>query len=141
MGKKVIIIDDDADARLFYSSILIDLELDIKEAKDGEEGIQKIKSEKPDLILLDLMMPKKGGLAVFNEIMDNPESKNIPVIIISGATSVTGVDMKHYVYNRPFQERKEKVIEKTVESCPVEYLEKPVQPEALLNLVKRILAL
>jgi len=141
MGKKVMIIDDDADARLYYNSILSDLNLNIEEAKDGEEGIQKIKSKKPDLILLDLMMPKKGGLAVFNEVMDNPESKNIPVIIISGATSVTGVDMKHYVYNRPFQERKEKVAEKTVESRPIEYLEKPVQAEALLNLVKKVLAL
>jgi hypothetical protein len=45
------------------------------------------------------------------------------------------------VYNRPFQERKEKVIEKTAESRPIEYLEKPIQPETLLNLVKKVLAL
>jgi len=98
MGKKAVVVEDEQDARQYYSSILSSLDLEITEA--GDEGIRKIREEKPDLVLLDLMMPGKGGFAVFNEIADDPELSRIPVVVISGASSVTGVDMKHYVYNR-----------------------------------------
>ena len=141
MKKKLVIIDDDADMRLYYITVLGDLNLKIIEAESGEEGIKKVSEEKPDLVLLDLLMPQEGGLAVFNKIKDDPELNNTPVIIISAATSVTGVDMKYYVYNRPFKERKKNVTGKKIEIRPVEYLEKPVKPEDLLNIVKKVLAL
>jgi CheY-like chemotaxis protein len=141
MQKKIVIIDDDSDMRLYYITVLGDLNLKITEAENGEEGIKKINEEKPDLVLLDLLMPKNGGLSVFNKIMDDPELNNIPVVIISAATSVTGVDMKYYVFNRPFKERKKNIPDKRIETRPIEYLEKPVKPEDLLNIVKKVLAL
>lgn len=52
-------------------------------AVDGEEAVAKITAEKPDLILLDLMLPKKDGFGVLEEIKKNPELVNIPVIILS----------------------------------------------------------
>jgi DNA-binding response OmpR family regulator len=52
-------------------------------AKNGEEAIQRIKEKKPDLILLDLLMPKKDGFYVLGEVKSNPDWKLIPVIILS----------------------------------------------------------
>jgi len=141
MTKKVLIIDDDPDARMYYSTILEDLDLHFVEAEDGEEGMIKVKEERPDLVLLDLMMPKKGGLRVFNEIKEDPILQNIPVIMVSGATSVTGVDMKKYVYERPHHEKKVEVTGKRIQTTPVKYLEKPINPEDLVNLTKEILNL
>ena len=139
MSKKIALIDDDKDIITFYKSVLEDEGYSFVEAYDGEEGVKVIQDERPDLILLDLMMPKKGGLKVFNEIKEDENTLSIPVIIVSGATETTGVDMKHYVYQRPYHDRKEEVTGKKVETKPVEYLEKPVEPEVLLNTVKKVL--
>jgi len=139
MGKKVLTIDDDPDARIYYKTILEELDLTVVEAGDGEAGLVKLATEKPDIVLLDLMMPKKGGLKVFNEIKENPAYQTLPIVIISGATKETGFDMKDYVYNRPFQARKEQVTGKHTETRPTEYLDKPVNPEDLLRVVKKAL--
>ena len=64
----------------------------------------------PDLILLDLMMPKKSGIKFLNEIKLNEAFRDIPIIVESGASKVTGVDMKHYLENNPFKERKDKIM-------------------------------
>jgi DNA-binding response OmpR family regulator len=81
--KKILIIDDDED----FLSIL---DMKFKKegfftiiAKDGEEGISLAKSEKPDIILLDMALPKKGGLEVLADLKSDEISKNIPVIILS----------------------------------------------------------
>lgn len=140
MTKKILIIDDEPDARIYYTTILKDQDITFVEAEDGEEGLKRLKEESPDLVLLDLMMPKKGGLRVFNEMKEEPDYQNIPIIIISGATEKTGVDMKHYVYERPFHERKVEVTGKQIETRPAEYLEKPVDPKDLIRTVKKVLA-
>ncbi len=141
MAKKIMIVDDDPDARFYYTSILEDLNVEFFEAEDGEAGMQKIRQIKPDLVLLDLMMPRKGGLKVFNELKEDRFLQNIPVIMISGASKATGVDMKQYVYDRPFHEKKVAVTGKRIQTVPVEYIEKPVEPSHLLNLAKTILGL
>ena len=51
--------------------------------KDGVEAIEAIKKSKLDLVLLDLLMPKKNGFEVLKEVMDNPELKNLPIIVLS----------------------------------------------------------
>jgi len=139
MTKKVLIIDDDPDARLYYTTILEDMDMQFLEAVDGEEGVIKVKQERPDLILLDLMMPKKGGLRVFNELKEDPILQHIPIIMISGATSVTGVDMKKYVYERPHHERRVEVTGKRIQTTPVEFLEKPIDPDHLIEVAKKVL--
>lgn len=57
--------------------------MEIVTAIDGEEGLRKIYGEKPDLIILDLMLPKKDGFEILKEIKDNKDVKDIPVIILS----------------------------------------------------------
>ncbi|KKW17038.1 MAG: hypothetical protein UY56_C0005G0063 [Parcubacteria group bacterium GW2011_GWA1_50_14] len=60
---------------------------DVVSAKDGEEAIEMIKEKKPNLILLDLLMPKKDGFAVLEELKRNPELRLIPVVVLSNLGS------------------------------------------------------
>ncbi len=140
MTKKLVIIDDDPDARLYYTTILEDMDFSFVEARDGVEGVKKVKKEKPDLILLDLMMPKKGGLQVLNEMKKDPNLRNIPVIIISGSSRETGVDMRRYFNKRSSHTINKRGTAKPTETT-TEFLDKPVEPENLLKVVKRVLKL
>jgi DNA-binding response OmpR family regulator len=63
----------------------------IDTAMNGEEAVEKIKKNKPDLILLDLLMPKKDGFYVLGELKNNPEWKSIPVIVLSNLGEDTSI--------------------------------------------------
>ena len=80
---KVLIIEDDQRINKVYMAKLRVEEITTITALDGEEGLRKVYSEKPDLILLDIMMPKKSGFEILKEIKSDPEVKDIPVIILS----------------------------------------------------------
>ncbi len=85
MAKKILIVEDE--------KVLLDLlekrikkeGYDVAIAHDGEEGMEKIREYGPDLILLDIVMPKKDGMQVMEELAADPELKKIPVIIISNS--------------------------------------------------------
>lgn len=86
-------------------------------AKDGEEAVKKIRKKKPDLVLLDILMPKKDGFFVLEEIKKNPEWKLIPVIVLSNLGEDTtikralemGADDYFVKSQHPIQEVIEKV--------------------------------
>lgn len=86
--KKILIVDDD---KFILEYIQINLELDgykVIEAFDGEEALKKAIDERPDLILLDIMMPKVDGWQVCKTLKENPKTKDIPVIMVSAKTQV-----------------------------------------------------
>jgi len=83
MAKKILIIEDDKFLRELIAQKLIKEEYDISEAADGEEGIKKIEEEKPDLILLDLILPGIDGFEVLSQMKNKPALSSIPVIILS----------------------------------------------------------
>jgi CheY-like chemotaxis protein len=64
----------------------------VEVAKDGVEGLEKMKQQQPDLILLDVIMPKKGGFDVMEEMRSNEDLRNIPVIIISNSGQPVELD-------------------------------------------------
>lgn len=80
---KVLIADDDTFFQKFYSSQLKESGFEVEVAINGIEALQKLKSFKPDLMLLDLIMPEKDGFEVLSEKAEDPTIKNIPVIIFS----------------------------------------------------------
>jgi DNA-binding response OmpR family regulator len=80
---KILIIEDEASFRCFYRDMLEAAGYDILEAEDGEAGWALAKSEKPDLILLDLVLPKLGGFEILRSVRGYSETKGIPVIIMS----------------------------------------------------------
>lgn len=82
---KILILEDEKILRDLLEKKLKDEGYEVSVAPDGEEGLTKMKKEKFDLILLDIIMPKKGGFEVLAEMQKDSQLKNIPVIIISNS--------------------------------------------------------
>ena len=80
---KILMIEDDIFLRKLYKDQIVRAGFDFIEATNGIEGVNKTKSEKPDLILLDLMLPRMNGFDVLRDIKENEDTKNIPVIVLS----------------------------------------------------------
>ena len=133
MPKNILIIDDDPDVVLFLSTVLTDHGYRTIEARNGREGLEKTKSNHPDLILLDLMMPQKSGIALLNDIKKHDDLKKIPVIMVTGVSSETGIDLEAF-FERTAKDRSENDPLRTEG-----YIEKPVDPQKLLKLVKKVL--
>ncbi len=83
MAKTILIIEDDRFLRELMSRKLTQEDFNISEAIDGEEGIKKLKKEKPDLVLLDLILPGIDGFEVLSRAKKDPEISSIPIIILS----------------------------------------------------------
>ncbi|MEA2113398.1 MAG: response regulator [Patescibacteria group bacterium] len=83
--KKIIIIEDEEVLLNLLQKKLVQVGYRVEVARDGEEGLKKIKEDKPDLILLDILMPKVGGFEVMKALNKDERFKNIPIIIISNS--------------------------------------------------------
>ena len=126
--KSILIVDDEPDAIEFVKAVLSDIgEFHIISAKDGKEGINKAVTDKPDLIILDVIMPGMDGFLVFHELRNSKETKDIPVIMLTGVADKVGIkfmkeDMKNYTGAEP-----------------IEYIEKPLGPANLEQVVRKAL--
>jgi DNA-binding response OmpR family regulator len=123
MPKKIIIIDDDID---LVEALRLTLEgegFEVIDAQDGKKGLQKIIDEKPDLVLLDVMMGTQDeGFHVAYQIRNNEASADIPIIMLTAVGQETGFSFDK---------------EKDEDYLPVdEFIEKPINPDALIELVK-----
>jgi CheY-like chemotaxis protein len=130
MQKRILIVDDDPDATLYLSTILQDNGYITLTASDGQDGLRLAEEERPDLILLDLMMPRKSGLAMLSELQEKESLKNTPVIMVTGISSQTGVNPASFFKTNDKNNSGENA------SLPVGVLEKPVHPKKLLQLVE-----
>ncbi len=83
MAEKILVVEDDKFLRELISRKLSDEGFEISQAVDGEDGIEKIKQVKPDLVLLDLILPSIDGFEVLSRIKEDPSVASIPVIILS----------------------------------------------------------
>ena len=81
--KKILFIEDDVTLIQNLEEFIKEGGFDFFSATDGERGIELMKKEKPDLILLDLILPKKSGFDVLKEIKEDEKSANIPVVILT----------------------------------------------------------
>ncbi|GAI20713.1 unnamed protein product [marine sediment metagenome] len=80
--KIALIEDDEILSKVIYEE-LRDADFDVMQAFDGEEGLKLVRSKKPDLVLLDIILPKKDGFEVLEELKKSPDTRNIPVIILT----------------------------------------------------------
>ncbi|MER3570055.1 MAG: response regulator [Patescibacteria group bacterium] len=83
MPKKILIIEDDNFLRLALEKRLKNEGFEVISALNGEEGFQKILTELPDLIILDIILPKKTGFTLLEEIIKDPNLKTVPIVIVS----------------------------------------------------------
>jgi len=129
MAKRVLNVEDDPDIRTFVSTVLEENGYTPIMAKDGEEGIKKVREEKPDLIILDILMPKQSGIKMYHDLKTDDSLKDIPVVMLSG------------VSRRTFLRSQAALTEFGDETVPEPqaYLEKPVEPEDLAEILKKIL--
>ena len=83
MPKKILIVEDDKDLLFLLAKKITDAGFVTIKAETGQEALDFLTNEKPDLVLLDILLPDIDGLSVLNEIASKPEMKNLPVIILS----------------------------------------------------------
>jgi len=91
-NKKILIIEDDATLRNVLSEFLESEGFAVAMASDGEEGIELANNSKPDLILLDIIIPKKNGFEVLKEIKGNKDISDIPVILLTNLGSLDDIE-------------------------------------------------
>ena len=80
---KILIVEDDALLSKMYLSIFMSENYEVETATDGEEGLEKARSGRPTLILLDIMMPKLNGMEVLKKLKADPDVKDIPVVVLT----------------------------------------------------------
>ena len=121
MIKKVLVVDDEPDVRLFNVTVVEENGFTPIEASNGEEGLKLLKEEQPDLVILDVLMPRQSGIRLFRDLKTDKALKHIPVILLSGIAKKT------------FLRSQKALTEFGGESVPEPeiYLEKPVEPEEL----------
>jgi len=127
MKGKILVVDDDPDILDALTMILESQGYQVVTAQDGVEGLANLKAEKPDLMILDLLMPKMDGFAVCKELQDPRWAKyrDIPILIL---TSV-----------REEASRRRYELETGLELDVDDYVEKPVSPDILLERVGRLI--
>ena len=119
---KILIVEDDPLMSRMYQKIFTFEEYDVILAEDGQEGLEKARSEKPTVVLLDIMMPKMNGLEVLEKLKSDPETKKIPVVML---TNLAG------------QQDAETALQKGA----VKYIIKSeYEPKQVTNMVKEIIA-
>ncbi len=127
MSKKILSVDDDPDITVFVKTVLEENGYTPLIAKNGETGLAMAKVEKPSLIILDVLMPKQSGIRMYRELKNDPELRDIPVIILSG------------IAKRTFLRSQEALTEFGDEPVPEPsaYIEKPVDPQELADIIAR----
>jgi CheY-like chemotaxis protein len=144
--QEVLIVDDSEESVVFLSEILEEHGYPYRVARNGREAMKAMRERRPDLVFLDVMMPQKGGLAVFQEMRRDPELKDVPILIITGASEATGVDMKtgeekpKESYADDFTRRYGiNVRGQLLTLAPGAFVEKPIDPKVIGEKIKELL--
>ena len=112
---KILIIDDEPNILLLVKNRLEANTYEVITAKDGEEGLKKVLDEKPDLVIVDVMMPKLNGYDFVKKVKYNRETENIPIIVLSAQGKLKDLfDIEG-----------------------LDFIDKPFDPEELLGKVKK----
>ena len=127
--KKVLIVDDELDQRIYVATLFKTSGYTVIVTKNGNEGLQKAKELRPDLIILDVMMPEVGGVDMYRKLKSDPALRDIPVIMLTG---VGEKSFSHYLKMLNIQ-IKEFIPE------PDAYMEKPLDHEKMLELAEQLL--
>jgi len=130
LDKKVLVVEDEDEVIDFVSAVLEENGFKVMIAKDGQEALQIIKDFTPDLIILDVLMPKKGGIKFYKEVKGSPSFQHIPVVIYSGIAKRT--------FLRTLKSRSD--MEDNIIPMPDAYIEKPTKAEYFEKVIKDVLS-
>lgn len=97
MKTKVLLVEDDVELVKMYERIFALEGFELETAKDGDEGLEKARTAKPALILLDIMMPKLDGFQVLLRLKSKPETEGVPVIVLTNLSGVKDAQSALYI--------------------------------------------
>ena len=126
--KKILIIDDEHDVVLYLKTLFEDHNYETLVAHDAQHGMEVAVEASPDLICLDIMMPKKSGISLYKELKEHTALKDIPVVIISGVESA-------FSFKGP---KFRKLIPDSRIPEPLAFFEKPVNVPALMEFLTNL---
>lgn len=122
---RILIVDDDPDIVESVTVVLQKKGHEVIQAYGGVEGLEKAKKEKPEAIILDVMMPDKDGYAVCKELKTDPACRSIPILLLTAV--VSKIPTTAYTHRMGMETEAD------------DYVDKPVEPGELVRLVERLL--
>ncbi len=123
-GKKILVVDDEPDVVAYLQKFLEDHGFDIISANDGKQGFTKAKAELPDLVILDIVMPKDTGVRMYRDLYEDVETRHIPVVMLTGISH----EFKRFIETR------------RQVPAPAGYFEKPADLNQVLEKIDEILS-
>lgn len=133
MSRKILVIDDEPQARTLIRDTLADAGYEVLEARDGQEGEQMLSNQKPDLVCLDILLSEETGVKLFHDMRKNEALKDIPVVILDDTTDEQEGAGRYLEFQR-FLEKQHSVRQ------PEGYVKKPFNGEDILAQVNGIFA-
>lgn len=121
---RILVVDDEPDTRTFFVTLLEDAGYVTEEAENGQDALEKVKAERPDLITLDVTMPETSGVRFYRDMKESEEYQGIPVIIITGISQ----DFKEFISSR------------RQVPPPDGFLSKPIDQKEFLGMVEGLLS-
>ncbi len=121
MGKTILLVEDEKNIVLGVSTCLDAVGYEVEIAENGEIALEAVRRKKPDLVLLDLVMPKFDGFEVLDSLKNDPATSDIPVIVLTA---------------RAGEEDRQRALELGAEA----YMTKPFRPQELWDVLKKFLA-
>lgn len=129
MPKTIMIIDDEEDIRTYLMAVLEDGGFQTCTVNEEENVVEALQREQPDLVLLDIMMPRRSGISIFRDLRTTTGVEHVPVALISGIEKATGF------FNGEIKD----LLDGTEVKPPDGFIEKPIQIQQLLKVVETIL--
>lgn len=129
MAKCVLVIEDESDILTYLMAVLEDLGLDANTLKSEEPLADSIKLAQPDLILLDVMMPKRSGISIYKQLRTSAELRHVPVIIISGFSPESGNMADNF---------RKMILDNSI-PAPDGFIDKPMNLDRLITMIHETL--
>ena len=118
--RSALIIDDEPDVTTYLGAILSDAGWRVRTANSADDGLAMAEQEAPDAILLDMMMPERGGLSALVALRKNPGLGQVPIVVVSGIQDSLTSDFREFLGKFKYRQ-------------PDAFLDKPIDPEQLLR--------
>jgi CheY-like chemotaxis protein len=147
VAKQVLVIDDDQNIVKYLTVALSEHGYESASACNGNDGLQKIMQNKPDLVVLDVMMPGRSGFVLIRQLKKDEKLKSIPVLMLSGVAGILDEmeNQKDESYESPYDNVRESLKKKVQEMRedeslgPDMFMDKPVDPDSFIQKVQELI--